>query len=114
VAKASSKTSTKLSEEEEEEDRGGALDLDDTLVRPKEVAWRLIEGEALIVTPADSVLHTLNEVGTRIWELMDGHRTIREISVVLMGEFDVDAERTERDTVWFIERLARKGLAMPA
>ena len=70
----------------------------------------MIDGEAVIVTPSDSMMHSLNEVGTRIWELMDGTRTMRDIAVTLQGEFEVEKRRSEEDAVWFVECLAKKGL----
>ncbi len=78
--------------------------------RLREVAWRLIEGEAVIVTPADSMMHSLNEVGTRIWELLDGKRSLADIAATLQSEFEVDEARAEEDAVWFAECLAKKGL----
>jgi len=42
-------------------------------------AWRVYEGEAVIVSPADSTLHTLNAVGTVIWEAADGRTAMDAI-----------------------------------
>jgi hypothetical protein len=78
--------------------------------RQKEVAWRLIDGEAVIITPSDSTMHSLNESGTRIWELISGNRTLGEVAEAVQVEFDVDAERARKDTLWFVECLAKKGL----
>jgi hypothetical protein len=78
--------------------------------RQKDVAWRMIDGEAVIVTPADSTMHTLNDVGTRIWELMTGNRSLQDVANILCTEFDVDKDRAEKDTIWFAECLAKKGL----
>ena len=90
------------------------FNLKDKVARPKEVAWRMIDGEAVIVTPADSMMHSLNEVGTRIWELMDGNRTVADIAAALQAEFEVDDKRVKADTVWFVECLAKKGLVTTA
>jgi hypothetical protein len=84
--------------------------LDAKVRRQKDVAWRMIDGEAVIITPADSQMHTLNDVGTRIWELITGDRTLREVALVLCAEFEVEKDRAEKDTLWFAECLAKKGL----
>jgi hypothetical protein len=84
--------------------------LADKVMRPADVAWRMIDGEAVIVTPSDSMMHSLNEVGTRIWELMDGSRSIRDIATTLEAEFQVDGQRVEADALWFVDCLAKKGL----
>lgn len=88
----------------------GEFSLETKIQRQKDVAWRMIDGEAVIITPSDSTMHTLNDVGTRIWELMTGTRTLREVAGVLCAEFEVDLERAEKDTLWFAECLAKKGL----
>lgn len=88
----------------------GDFSLERKIQRQKDVAWRMIDGEAVIITPADSTMHTLNDVGTRIWELITGTRTLSEVAGVLCAEFEVDQERAEKDTLWFAECLAKKGL----
>jgi len=88
----------------------GDFSLTSKIQRQKDVAWRMIDGEAVIITPADSTMHTLNDVGTRIWELMTGTRSLHEVAGVLCAEFEVDRERAEKDTLWFTECLAKKGL----
>jgi len=55
-------------------------------------------------------MHTLNDVGTRIWELITGERSLRDVAGVLTAEFEVDQARAEKDTIWFAECLAKKGL----
>jgi len=40
------------------------------------VAWRVYEGEAVIISPDDSSLHSLNGMGTLIWESADGRTTL--------------------------------------
>ncbi|RME29641.1 MAG: PqqD family protein [Deltaproteobacteria bacterium] len=82
--------------------------------RQKDVAWRIIDGEAVIVSPADSLMHTLNDVGTRIWELLAGDKTLKEVAEILCAEFEVDPKRAEQDTIWFVKCLAKKGLVEPA
>jgi hypothetical protein len=86
------------------------FDMRNKIQRQKEVAWRLIDGEAVIITPSDSTMHSLNESGTRIWELINGNRTLGEVAEAVQVEFDVDADRARKDTLWFVECLAKKGL----
>jgi len=86
------------------------LNLGDKLQKRKEVAWRLIEGEAVVMTPAESMMYTLNETGTRIWELMTPKRTLQDLSEVLSEEFDVPQDKIVADVLWFSECLYKKGL----
>jgi len=76
-------------------------------------AWRLIEGEAVILSLETKVLRGLNPVGSRIWELIDGRRSVEEIIGVIVEEFDVTPEAAARDVRDFVEELLGRGLVTP-
>jgi hypothetical protein len=86
------------------------LTLDSKMKRHNSVVWRLINGEAVIVTPSDNIMHSLNEVGTRIWELTDGKRKLGDVALCLQTEFNVDTKQAQTDTLWFVGCLKKKGL----
>jgi hypothetical protein len=48
---------------------------------------------------------TTNEVGSRIWDLIDGNRTVDEIASTIAGEYDVDPDEALADTGDFIAQL---------
>ncbi|NMC13056.1 MAG: PqqD family protein [Chloroflexi bacterium] len=66
--------------------------------------------EAVIVLPNKGQVKVLNEVGARIWSLIDGKRCIREIVDEIIKEYQVDDETAERDTVNFIDELTKKSV----
>lgn len=70
-----------------------------------QVATRIIDGEAVIVLPKSGQVKVVNEVGSRIWELIDGTRNIGEITETIVAEYDVTAEQAERDVEEFIQEL---------
>ena len=65
-------------------------------MNPK-IAARIVNGEALILTPHDSVLHTLNPVATRIWELMRATSSVQAVVAAICEEFDVAQDIAEAD-----------------
>jgi coenzyme PQQ synthesis protein D (PqqD) len=73
-------------------------------------AWRVYDGEAVIVSPEDSTLHTLNAVGTVIWEAADGRTALDTIVARVCAEFEVDGTTAARDTTAFVDSLCRRGL----
>ncbi len=75
-----------------------------------QTAWRVYDGEAVILRPDDSTLNTLNAVGTLIWEAADGKTPLSAIVARISEEFDVEPERAERDVMAFIEKLRQRGL----
>jgi hypothetical protein len=73
-------------------------------------AWRVYDGEAVIVSPEDSTLHTLNPVGTLIWEAADGQTGLEAIVGRVCEAFDVDRPTATRDAAAFVEQLRGRGL----
>jgi len=73
-------------------------------------AWRVYEREAVIVSPEDSMLHTLNPVGTFIWEAADGRTGLEAIVGRVCEAFDVERATAARDATAFVEQLSQRGL----
>jgi len=82
--------------------------LDKVLARDENVAWRVIDGEAIILSAEDSSVHSLDEVGTRIWEMADGKKTIKEIIEALLEEYDVEFDQLKQDVIDFVNELKSK------
>ena len=74
------------------------------------VVARIINGEAVIVLPDNGQVKVINEVGARIWELIDGKLTIRQISEVIYDEYEIDQEQAGRHTLEFICSLEESGI----
>lgn len=74
------------------------------------IAARTIQGETLILTPHDSVLHTLNEVGTRIWQLLPEATSADAIALTLSSEFEVSVDEARQDVCELIDALLEKGI----
>jgi len=77
-------------------------------------ASRLIAGEAVILSLDTKVLRGLNAVGSRVWDLIDGRRTLDDIVDVIVGEFDVERPQAARDVETFLRQLIDKGLVTPS
>ena len=84
------------------------------VARNPATAWRVIEGEAVILSMETKIFRGLNAVGSRVWELIDGRRTVDEITTVIVGEFQVTPDVAARDVCVFIEDLLAKRLVTTA
>jgi hypothetical protein len=73
-------------------------------------ASRVIEGEAVILSLDTKVLRGLNPVGSRVWELIDGQRSVEEIAGLIVNEFDVEGTQADQDVGGFVQELLDKGL----
>ena len=80
---------------------------------------RQIAGETLIVPVAGHVadlesVYVLNEVGSRIWELLRTPIDVDDIVTTIANEFTVDPPRAREDVMAFINSLVSRGLAQQA
>ena len=76
---------------------------------------RSIAGETIIVPVRRGVgdhdsIYTLNEVGTRIWQLLEAGSGAPEIAGALSREFEVAPAEAEADVRAFLGTLAAAGL----
>ncbi len=66
-------------------------DRDDRIpIHHPRTAARVFSGEAVIISPAEHMIRMLNPVGSRIWELADGTRTVDAIAAILAAEYEVE------------------------
>ena len=70
-----------------------------------QVAARVVDGSALIVLADSGEVNVLNPVGTRMWELMDGTRTVQEIADAICAEYDVTAQQSLADVEELVSQL---------
>ncbi len=82
----------------------------DYVVPDGRTASTIVEKEAVILTPQDSMIHTLNRVGSRVWELANGTRTIEKIATTISDEFEVDKATAQVDILEFVGELQNKGM----
>jgi hypothetical protein len=77
-------------------------------------AWRLIAGEAVVLSMDTKVLRGLNAVGSRVWDLIDGERTVQDIVDVIVAEFDVTRPQATADVDAFVRELLDRRLVSRA
>ena len=80
------------------------------IARSKSVAARMLGGEMMIMSPRDTTLFNLNDVGSVIWQSADGQTPLDEIVARLCAEFDVAPEVARQDAESFIQELAEHGI----
>jgi hypothetical protein len=80
------------------------------VARSKQVAARMLGGEMMIMSPRDTTLFNLNDVGSVIWESADGKTPLDDIVARLCAEFDVAPEVARQDAETFIHELTEHGI----
>jgi hypothetical protein len=83
----------------------------DTLVRvPKDVVFRELDGEAVILNLESGMYFGLDPIGTRIWRLVEEHGSLRAVWEAMQLEFEAPGETLQSDLLTFINELSLKGL----
>jgi hypothetical protein len=83
------------------------------IARSSAIAARMLGGEMMVMSAADSTFFTLNEVASTIWQAADGRTPLSEIVAgKVCREFDVDRERAQRGADRFVDELSQYGILM--
>jgi hypothetical protein len=90
------------------------MELDRRYVRDADFVFRRISDEVILLPIRRNLgdlesIFSLNEVGARIWELLDGERSLAEIRDTLLAEFDASADAVDADLAEFVATLESIG-----
>lgn len=79
-------------------------------IDPDQVIWNEVDGNVILLQFASGDFFVLNDVGSRIWKLLDEGKSLTEAVDILHGEYDVPRERLEQDVDEFMSAAANTGL----
>jgi len=88
--------------------------LESCFTKDPSIVFRKVADEFILVPikqKASDVesIYTMNDVASRIWELIDGKRSLKDIKTILIKEFEVSPEEAEKDLVDFSRQLEKIG-----
>jgi len=83
--------------------------------RHRSSATRVVDAQAVIALADTAMIQILNDVGTRVWNLIDGTRTVQEIVTAVRGQLEMEgyssvSEGLDRDVEIFFDDLSAHGL----
>ena len=90
----------------------GDLEPDYFFEIPEQVRFREIDGEAILLNLDSGVYFGLDEVGTRVWNLISEKHTLGDIQGKMIQEFDVSQSRLSKDLNLLIRELLSRGLLL--
>jgi hypothetical protein len=67
-----------------------------------------VEDETLVLKLDDGRMGVLNQVGRRVWALMDGTRSLGQIARDCAAYYDVEPEEVEADVIAYAQRLLER------
>jgi hypothetical protein len=75
-----------------------------------DVAWRLVQDEALVVDPHTGSIFPLNAVAARLWVLLGEGQALPQVVERLSQEFDAAAETIRADVSAFVAKALQAHL----
>jgi len=71
---------------------------------------RDLDGEAVILNMKSGVYCGLNEVGARIWQLIQKPMSVTHIRDTLLEEYNVESDLCKKDLLALLQKLTDHGL----
>ena len=83
-----------------------------------DIVFRKIAGEIILVPIRQNVgdlesIYTLNEIAAKIWELIDGKRTVEEIKEIMLNQFEVSEKDIENDLTGLLDNFRKMRFIIP-
>lgn len=81
------------------------LDLNCRLTQNPDLITADMDGEKVMMSIASGKYYGINEVGSRIWELLESPASAEEVCRNITGEFEVDEAQCRSDLMQFLGEL---------
>ncbi|MEM7554521.1 MAG: PqqD family protein [Cyanobacteria bacterium P01_A01_bin.84] len=83
---------------------------DSIVVASKEQISSDLGEESVILNLKSSEYHGLNEVGARVWNLIQQPKNVGDIKAILLEEYEVEPQRCLEDLKTLLHELVKVGL----
>jgi hypothetical protein len=78
----------------------------DTIIsRIEEIVASDIDGETVMMSIENGKYYGLDDIGSRIWELIEKPIRVSDLIDTLLGRYEVDRKTCERDVLKFLNEL---------
>jgi hypothetical protein len=84
------------------------MDLNDIPEISEEIVVDEVDGEKIVIRPEDGKVNTLNETGAKILGLIDGKRSVNEISDEIARLYSIGKNIAQSDVLELINKLEEK------
>ncbi len=81
------------------------IDLETVVSHSADLVSCELDGEVVLMSIESGAYFRIDEIGSRIWSLLEEPRRVRELCDQLMLEFEVDREQCERDVLTFLNDM---------
>ncbi len=78
--------------------------------RKDQVVWRSLKEKGFLLDLKSGAYFEVNSFGLTLWKLLDGKRTVAELTLLASRRFTIPLERIREDVYNFINDLKRNKL----
>jgi coenzyme PQQ biosynthesis protein PqqD len=75
-----------------------------------DLIWREMEDGTVIISPEGGQVRVLNDVGTLVWRLIDGQKTVHVICNQVSQEYEISAADAVNDVENFLQELDQRDI----
>ena len=86
------------------------LNMENQLYKNEDIYSSEVDGETIMMNIDNNAYYTTQEIGNRIWELLDSLDTPKAICDQLMQEYEVSQEQCQNEVLQFLEQLLEHGI----
>lgn len=86
------------------------LNMENQLYKNEDIYSSEVDGETIMMNIDNNDYYTTQEIGNRIWELLDSLDTPKAICDQLMQEYEVSQEQCQNEVLQFLEQLLEHGI----
>lgn len=86
------------------------LSLNTALRIPANVSFSVVGEDAFILNTYTNKYYALEEVGARLWELINEGKSLKDAHQIILSEYEVDSAQLEQDILELINHLVENAL----
>lgn len=79
-----------------------------------DVLFQELQGEAVLLNLKTGVYLGLNQIGTRIWQLLQEDGALSRVLEIMLGEYDVTRDKLSQDLLDLVGQMEKQGLLAEA
>jgi hypothetical protein len=86
------------------------MKIDSQVTRTADILTQNIEGTVVLLKVEDGQCFTLEEVGSRVWDLCETTTQVSDIVAAICAEYEAPRETVEGDVIDLLSDFAHEGL----
>lgn len=88
------------------------ITLNSTITRNEDLLSGVLDDETILMSIETGSYHVINKTANRIWELLEEPKTVDEICIIILDEYDVDPETCQKEVLEFMAGLQNRKIVV--